>query len=149
MAIQKRNIPGNLVQDPAAIDVLVYSDQSGANKIAEVGRSLLPLGDGAGGFTTDASTARILPGAGKNLAIFNSDTGLHAVTISASGDTSALAAGDADSDGNVGIACPPGIYTYVACYQSNWVIADSDTLFVYIINDSTSIRVESQNVSGA
>lgn len=137
--INKRTIPGNVVQDPSAIDILTYSDQVGAWKVSENGRSLLPLGDGAGGYTTNASTARILPSAGLNLAIYNSDTTVHAVTVSGSGSTTALAAGATNTNGNVGIACPPGVYTYVACYQSNWAITDSSTLFVYLINDSTTI----------
>jgi hypothetical protein len=137
--INKRTIPGNVVQDPSAIDVLTYSDQVGAWKVSENGRSLLPLGNGSGGYTTDASTARILPGAGQNLAIYNSDTSAHAVTVSGSGSTIALGPGEANASGNVGIACPPGTYTYVACYQSNWVVTDNAALYVYLINDSTTI----------
>ena len=145
MAINKRNSPGNQTQDPSAMDMLTYSDQSGARKTSEVGRSLLPLGDGAGGYTTDASTARILPGAGRNLAIYNNSAAVHSVTISAASSTVALAAGAANAAGNVGVACAPNSYTYVACNQNNWVVTDSATLLVYLIDDYSSIQVQSQN----
>lgn len=138
--INKRNVPGNVVQDPSAIDINTYSDQCGAWKVSENGRSLLPLGDGAGGFTTNAATARILPGAGQNLAVYNSDTTVHSITVSGSGSTTALASGATNTNGNVGVACPPGIYTYIACNQSNWVITDSATLYVYLIADYSSIQ---------
>lgn len=137
--ITKRTLPGNVVQDPSAIDILTYSDQVGSWKVSESGRNLLPLGNGSGGYTTDASTARILPAAGQNLAIYNSDTSVHAVTISNSNSTSALGPGVTDVNGNVGIACPPSTYTYVACNQSNWVVTDNAALYVYLIGDSTAI----------
>ena len=138
--INKRNIPGNQVQDPSAIDVLTYSDQVGAQKVSENGRNLGPLGDGAGGFTTDASTARILPAAGQNLAIYNNSGTVGAVTVSTSSATAALAAGDTDANGNVGIACVPNAWTYVACNQANWVKSTASTLLVYLINDYSSIQ---------
>ena len=143
--ILKRNVAGNNVQDPNAISLNTYSDQAGSRKVSEVGRSLLPLGNGASGFTTDASTARILPGMGVNLAIYNKDTSVHAVTVSSSGSTAALAAGETDVNGNVGIACPPATYTYVACYDDTWVITDSAMLVVYLINDNSSIRPQQSN----
>jgi hypothetical protein len=42
------------------------------------------------------------------------------------------------------VACPPGIYTYVASYGANWVITDNAALYVYLINDSTSITAVAQ-----
>jgi len=145
MAINKRTIPGNQIQDPLAIEALSYSDQSGAYKTVPVGQYLQPLGDGAGGFTTNATTARILPSAGRNLAVYNSDTVVHSVTLGTSGSMAALAAGATDSNGNVGIAVPPGTYIYIATYLSNWVRTDSNMLFVYLIGDHTSIKVQSQD----
>ena len=138
--IKKRNLPSFNVQDPGAIDVLVYSDQAGANKVSEVGRCLLPLGNGAGGFTTDATTARILPSAGRNLAIFNNSAVIYSVTVSNSSATAALAVGATDASGNVGVACMPNAYTYVACNQNNWVKTNNALLIVYLIDDSTSIQ---------
>ena len=139
--IKKRNINGNLVQDPGAIDILTYSDQVGASKVSENGRSLVPLGNGAGGYTTDATTARILPSAGRNLAIFNNSAVVYSVTVSNSGATAALAVGATDASGNVGVACAPNAYTYVACNQNNWVKTNNALLIVYLIDDSTSIQV--------
>ena len=56
--------------------------KSGARKSVDVGRALIPLGDGASGFTTNASTApRILPSAGVNLAIYNNSGAVGAVTV--------------------------------------------------------------------
>jgi len=138
--VSKRNIPGNQVQDPSAIGILTYSDQAGSVKTSEVGRSLAPLGDGAGGFTTDASTARILPGAGQNLAIYNKSGTVQSVTVSSSGSTTALSIGATNAAGNVGVACTPNSWTYVACNQSNWVVTDSSNLVVYLINDYSSIQ---------
>lgn len=140
MANVQRKFPGQSSQDLSSIENLAYSEASGARKSAEVGRSLLPLGNGAGGYTTDASTARILPSAGRNLAIYNSDTAVRFVTISSSGATLALSNGATNANGNVAIACPPGTYTYVACYQNNWVVADSNKLYVYLIDDQTYVQ---------
>ena len=41
--ILKRNQNGNQVQDPSAIANFEYNQAAGAQKVAEVGRHLLPL----------------------------------------------------------------------------------------------------------
>jgi len=142
MPINKRQIAGNNIVDPGLIDALLYSEASGARKSSEVGRHLLPLGDGASGFTTDATTARVLPSGGRNLAVYNNSAAVHAVTLGESSAQAALAAGATDGTGHVGIPCPPATWTYIACAGSNWVITDSATLLVFLIDDNTYIRQE-------
>lgn len=137
-----RQIEGTNAQDPGANDILSYSDQAGSRKISEVGRHLLPLGDGASGFTTDASTARVLPSPGKNLAVYNNSAAVHAVTLGLNNAVPANAAGVATAIDQVGIACPPNAWTYIACAYHNWVRTDSASLLVYIIDDNTYIRPE-------
>ena len=144
MAISKRIFSGPNTQDMGSIDNLTYSDQAGSRKVSVVGTNLIPLGDGAGGFTTLATTARIVV-AGSNIAVYNNDTAVHFITLSNSNATTALTNGATNAAGNVAIACPPGAYTYIACYNSNWVIADSNKLYVYAVNDSTSIIPVSAN----
>lgn len=144
MAKNQRNLPGPSVRDPSIIDNLEYNESSGGQKILNVGPNLLPLNDGAGGYTTDASTKRTLPKAGCNLAIFNtSATTAYSVTVGDSTVT-AQAIGVVQTSTNfVGIACPPNTYTYISCGYNNYVITNNNALAVYLINDETSIRVES------
>ena len=68
--IRNRQVQGNNIRDGGSIDNFTYNEKAGSRKTSEVGRSLLPLGDGAAAFTTDASTKRILPSAGLNLAVY-------------------------------------------------------------------------------
>ncbi len=145
MSIQKRNFPGDSTLDQASIDNLEYSNAAGAKKVSEVGRKLLPLNDGASGFTTNATTIKILPRAGANLAVYNNAATVAAVTLGETATQASLAAGAADATGHVGIACTPNAWTYIACSQSQYVIASASTLLVYLIDDNTSIRVQSQN----
>lgn len=138
-----RKFPGQKTQDPNAIANLTYNNSSGAQKNAEVGRKLLPLGDGAAGFTTNATTARKLPSKGRNLAVYNSAAAVASVTTGT--NTPALvsqAAGAVQASTNgqsVGIACAPNDWTYIACGEHDWVIASAATLLVYLIEDDTSL----------
>jgi hypothetical protein len=148
MAIQKRNLPSNSVQDPGAIDVLEYNNAAGARKIAEVGRHLVPLATpGSGtGYTTDVSSAAFpLPSAGRNLAVYNNNTTVGAITLGNDNTITALAAGATDSSGRVGIPCAPNAWTYIACGSQNWVKSSAATLLVFLIDDDTFIQVQSQN----
>lgn len=130
--------------DPSAIESLIYSEQSGAQKNTEVGRKLLPLPDGASGWTTDATTAKKLPAKGRNLAVYNNAGAVGSITTGT--NTPALAsqapgAVQASTNGeSVGIACAPNDWTYIACGQHDWVIASAATLLVYLIDDSTSLK---------
>jgi hypothetical protein len=143
--IQKRNFPGDQTQDPNAIDNLEYSNAAGAKKVSEVGRRLLPLNDGAGGFTTNATTIKILPSQGRNLAVYNNANTAASVTLGESSSQLSLAIGVADSTGHVGIACVPNSWTYIACGPSQFVISSAATLFVYLIDDNTYVRTQSQD----
>lgn len=146
MAKNQRNFPGDKVQDPSSIANLTYNEAAGAQKNTEVGRKLLPLPDGASGYTTNATTAKKLPKKGANLAIYNNAAAVGSITLGT--NTPALvsqAAGvvQASTDGqSVGIACTPNDWTYIACGELDWVVASAATLLVYLIEDNTSIKQE-------
>lgn len=145
MPINKRNAPGGKVQDPSTIANATYNEQSGAQKNMEVGRHLLALPDGSGGYTTNATTARKLL-MGKCLAVFNNSATVAAVTL---GDDTypptAQAAGvvQASTAGrNIGIPCTPNDWTYIAMNDQNQVIASAATLLVFVIDDYSTIQQE-------
>lgn len=145
--IKKRNVPGATVQDPSAIAVNEYSNASGAKKVTEVGRHLLPLATpGVGnGYTTTPTSAYPLPSAGKNLAVFNSTATTGSITFGSDNTVTALAAGTTDSSGRVGLPCPQG-WSYFSSGYSNWVISSASTLYVFLINDESSIQVVAQAI---
>lgn len=144
MAIFKRFF--NKVQDPSAISNLTYNEAAGAQKNMEVGRHLLPLTDGAGAFTTDATTARLLPSKGRTLAVYNNAGAVGAITLgSATYVPTAQVAGavQAATEGqNVGIPCAANSWTYIACGQQDQVISTAATLLVFLVDDDTFIRQE-------
>lgn len=146
MAINKRTIPGPATQDPSTIAAHTYNEASGAQKNAEVGRHLMPLQTGATTWSTNATTAVKLPSKGKNLAVYNNANAVGSITL---GDTDfvptsqAPGAVQASTNGrNVGIACAPNDWTYIACGDQDQVIASAATLLVYLIDDPTSIKTE-------
>ena len=143
--INKRLEDGAIIIDPSSLENLTYSNASGARKSAEVGRSLSPLGDGAGGFTTNATAIKILPALGKNIAVYNNSGTVASITLGESSLQVSLAAGVTDASGHVGIPCMPNSWTYIACNMSQYVIASSANLMVFVINDDTYIRPVSQN----
>lgn len=148
--IFKRNVPGPSVQDPSAIENLEYSNSSGAKKVAEVGKHLIPLPTpGVGtGYTTDVSSAAYpLPSAGKNLAVYNNSDSLAAITFGTDNTVTALSAGTTDSNGRVGLPCIPNAWSYFAGGYSNWVISSSSDLYVFLIDDQSSIQVVAQAFS--
>jgi hypothetical protein len=148
MGQNKRNLPGSNTYDHGAIGAMEFSSQAGSKKVSEVGRALLPLGDGNGGFTTNATTATVLPSAGKNLAVYNNSGSVGSITLGTSNALTSLAAGGTNSTGQVGIPCTPNDWTYIACNKNNWVIASASTLLVFIIEDDTSIKTEFQILPG-
>jgi hypothetical protein len=150
--IKKRNYPGNNTQDAGAIDNLTYSNSSGARKTAEVGRHLLPFPTpGVGnGYTTDLSSAAYsLPGAGRNLAVYNNSGSVASITFGSSSAITALAAGATDSSGNVGLPCQANAWSYFAAGYSNYVISSSSSLLVFLINDDTSIQAVAQAMTSS
>lgn len=138
--IRERQIPGDQSRDMSTIELLTYNEKSGARKSVDVGRALIPLGDGASGFTTNASTApRILPSAGVNLAIYNNSGAVGAVTV---GDNTmtAQAPGAVQVSGSnvfVGVPVAPNSWLYLSSAQWNWVATTAATLLVFIIDDPT------------
>lgn len=147
MAINKRTIPGPATQDPSTIAAHTYNEASGAQKNMEVGRHLMPLQTGASTWSTQANSAAvILPSKGRCLAVYNNAAAVGSITL---GDTqfppTSQAPGvvQATTNGrNVGIACPPNDWTYIACGDQDQVIASAATLLVYLIDDPTSIKTE-------
>lgn len=140
--IKKRKIIGYRVSDEAHVANMTFNEKSGAQKNMEVGRKLLPLNIDATTYTTDATTIRALPQAGRNLAVYNNSAAVHSATFGESAAQSALAAGAVDASGHVGIACKPNDWTYVAAGESQFIITDSALLFVYLIDDDTFISQE-------
>lgn len=143
--IQKRNLnAGNNAQDEAAIANFSYSQSMGGTKVGEVGKHLLPLVQpGVGtGYSTNPSAAFSLPGAGKNLAVYNNSGTVAAITFGTDNTVTALAAGATDSSGRVGLPCAPNQFSYFASGYNNWVISSSSSLLVFLIDDQTSIQVQ-------
>lgn len=145
--IKNRAIPGDQTRDPAIIELLTYNEKSGARKSVNVGNALIPLGDGAGGFTVDATTRRSLGTGGKNLAIYNNSAAVHSVTVGDVTVTAQAAGGIQNSSGNifVGVPVPPNSWFYLSAAQWNYVIADSAALLVYLIDDPTYINTQPAN----
>lgn len=140
-----RNVPGNKTHDPSSIINNQYNEASGAEKNTEVGRHLLPIPYlllGVLSYTTDASTIRTLPHKGMNLAIYNNAGAVGSITLGEDGAQASLAPGVTDATGHVGIPCEPNAWTYIACSESQFVIASAATLLVFIIDDNSSIKQE-------
>lgn len=143
MSISKRIQEGQSIVDPSSMGNLIYNNAAGAQKNAEVGRHLKPLNDGAGGFTTNATSIKTLPALGKNIAVYNNAGTVASVTLGETSGQASLAAGVCDASGHVGIPCQPNSWTYIACNMSQYVIASAATLMVFVITDDTYIRRQS------
>jgi hypothetical protein len=144
--IKNRAIPGDQQRDPSIIDLLQYNEPTGAGKNLPVGPHLCPLGDGAGGFTTDASTARALPKSGCNLAIFNkSTTTAYSITLGVSGVVAQAIGAIQAGTKQVGVACAANSWTYVSAYSESFVVTNNNNLVVYVIDDPTFIVVQPSN----
>lgn len=135
----KRKVKNNI--DQASIENQAYNEKAGAQKNMEVGRSLLPLDDGAGAKTTNAATARSIP-KGRNLAVFNNAATVAAITLGDESTVAALAPGavDAVGNGHVGIPCTPNDWTFIACWDKTFVRASAATLLVFVIADDTDVN---------
>lgn len=140
----KRNLPGNKVYDPSAVENNAYSDKAGAHKVAEVGRRLTGIPK-AGSWVTDASAAAVaLPSAGKNLAIYNNAGVVGSVTLGGA-TVASLAPGAVDANGKVGIPCAPNSWTYVAAGEDTFVITSANTLLVFLIDDESFLTPDNAN----
>lgn len=147
MGQNKRNLPGGTVYDSHTIHTMEFNPAAGGQKVLEVGRCLIPLGNGNASYTTDATTARILPNFGRNIAVYNNANTVGAVTVSADSGVTALTPGQVNTTagagfGDVGVPCKPNDWTYIACGEKNYVIASANTLLVFLIEDPTSIKQE-------
>lgn len=142
MAAKKRIIQTN--QDQASVDSTLFNAYAGAQKNMEVGRHHLPMpvsaSAGVTTYSTDASTLRSLPGKGLCLAVYNNATSVGAVTLGNDNTITALAPGAVDANGNVGVPCAPGEWTFLACYDKTFVKSTAATLLVFIIADDSSIQ---------
>jgi hypothetical protein len=134
----KRKSTNNI--DPGSIQSHMYNEAAGAQKNMEVGRHLKPIQVDATTWSTDCSTARRLPSKGKNLAVYNNAGAIGAVTLGDAAGMTALAAGATDASGNVGIPCPAGQWTYIACNDKQFVRSTASTLLVFLIEDDTSVQ---------
>lgn len=146
MAKNIRNNPGFAQYDPSSIAGIEFNPAAGSQKVSEVGRSLLPIPIISGGvlaYTTDASTVRRLPSAGKCLAVYNNTTTVGAITLGDDTNTpTALAVGVTNTVGQVGIPCAPNAWTYIACANKTKVISSAATLLVFMVDDETTIKPE-------
>lgn len=145
--IKNRSIPGDQVRDPSSVDLLTYNEKAGARKSLTVGPALIPLGDGAGSFTTNATTRKALPSAGSQLAIYNNAAAVASVTV---GDVTVAsqAPGAIQTSGTnvfVGVAIPANSWLYLSSAQWTYVIASAATVLVYLIDDPTYIVTQPAN----
>lgn len=141
MAVKKKRTQnGNATRDAGLIHSLTYSEAAGSVKHSNVGNKLKPLqADDGIAWTTNATTIKALPSAGRNLAVYNNAGAVGSITFGLAGQAS-LAPGVTDAQGNVGIACPPNAWTYLAAGEATHVIASAATLLVYLIDDETALN---------
>jgi hypothetical protein len=144
--ITKRNIATPGASDAHLIESITYNEAARSRKVSEVGRSLLPIPAPSQNppFTTNVTTATNLPGFGLGFAVYNNAGTVGSITLGQFGATTSLAPGACDVNGNVGIACPPNAWTYIAAGSKNCIIASASTLLVYMIEDVTTITVVSK-----
>lgn len=132
------------VEDPLQIKAIEYNPSSGGQKSVTVGPHLIPI-QISGGWTTDASTLKVLPQLGMNLAIYNNAGTVGSVTIGATSALTSQAVGAVDANGNAGVACMPNAWTYLSAGFNQYIITSAATLIVYIIEDSTRLALQQQN----
>jgi hypothetical protein len=142
-----RTIQNGNEQDQGSIAATENNKFAGAKKVMEVGRRLKPLLYVSGGAvtgTTNATTTRVvLPG--QNLAIYNSDTAIHSITLGTSSPVTSLAPGvvtGTNPNFNVGVPLEPGAWTYLPVGTTPFLITDSALVYVFLIEDDTIISQE-------
>jgi hypothetical protein len=138
----QRSLKGKATQDPSAVQAITYNAQTGAQKNMEMGHHLIPIFNN-GSYTTNVTTATAIPKRGITLAVYNNSGSVGSITLGLENTISALAPGATDSNGNVGIACAPNTYTYIATYDKHFVRASAATLLVYVVADDTYISSQS------
>jgi hypothetical protein len=138
-----RNIPGPKFQNHSDIHNIEYNQPSGGSKTVDIGPHLIPVPT-ASGFTTNASTALPLPNKGACIWVYNNSSNLGTVTLGENNTITSLSAGATDSNGHVGIPCLPNQWNKIACGHQQWVITSASTLLVFLVEDFSSISIESQ-----
>lgn len=120
-----------------------YNPASGGQKSLTVGPRLVPIPAPGNTYTTNVSAAPTpLPALGGLIAVYNNAGTAGSITIGGPAIT-ALAIGATDAAGNVGVACPPNAWTYLAMSNNLYVISSAATLITYIIEDPTFFAQES------
>ena len=132
-----RQVDGRAVEDPLNIANIIYNEASGAQKGVLVGPFLKPLFQG-GTYTTDATTAKAIY-KGATIAVYNNSTILYAITFGDSASVLALAPGVTDVDGNVGLPCRPGDWTYFNSDEKTFVRSNNAALLVFVMKDESKI----------
>lgn len=135
----ERRITPDRVIDPSSLPSLGYNVAAGAHKQMKVGPHLLPVMLVTGGavvYTTDVSAGVNLGVQGVELAVYNNSGSVGSITISPLAALS-LAPGVTDAASNVGVPCPPNMWTYVSCADSRFVITSAATLLTFIIDDDS------------
>jgi hypothetical protein len=138
-----RQMDGRDTTDPSNINNLTYNEASGGFKNLNIGPFLKPIRTGTNSYTTDATTARSVR-KGSIIAIYNNSGTLGAITCGDSASMTALAAGATDTNGNVGIPCPPNTWTYIATNDKQFIRTTAATLLTFIIEDETYITSQKQ-----
>lgn len=140
--MNKRNVKGNKVVDPSLISNNEYNEASGAQKQIDVGPKLIPIPTPLTPFgVTVANAAAVpLPSKGRSVAIYNNAGVVGVVTFGDSTVTAqALGAVNAAQPTSVGIPCKPNDWTYLSAGDATHIITSAATLFVYLIEDDTSL----------
>lgn len=141
----QRSAKGPKVNDPSSIQSNIYNEAVGAQKNMEMGHHLVPILEN-GVYKTNITTVTPIPSRGVTLAVYNNSNTVGSVTLGMTNTITALGVGVTDSNGNVGIACKPNDWTYIATYDKHYMIGSSANLIVYVVYDET--RITSQSVDG-
>lgn len=137
--VRKQN--NDAVEDAANVNALTYNRYSGAFKNLQVGPMLEPLDNGAGGFTTNATTAKSVV-RGSSIAVYNNSSTLYSLTLGTDSSVVVLASGVTDANGNVGYPCKPNDWTYLNVGELTHLIAQNVALLVFVIRDDTNVQVQ-------
>ena len=156
MAKNQRQIDIKWQQSGCDTESVEHNPSAGARKSLEIGPHLLPIPvvtSGSPSFTTNVTTATILPYVGANLYVYNNSSTAYSITIGNSSAITAQAIGASDANGNVGVACMPNAWTLLSTGLNRWVIANNASLIVYMVEDPTMFVQQSgpfvqQNVPG-
>jgi hypothetical protein len=134
-----RNKPNQFVEDVGSIEDSSYNETAGARKVVDVGPYLLPLDDGAGGKTTDASAIRALQ-LGVQLYLYNNSGVVASARFSNSSSATALTPGAVDgATGDVGVPLPPNSYTKLTNYTNRYLITSASTVIVMKVQDGSRL----------